>query len=96
MEKYTSFADLKALAQALKSGKVIAFPTDTVFGLACIYDDEKEKQTLEKEIDKIYKRYSMKLNSKELKNKLIDTLLRKGYNYDDIKSVLISKENDNE
>ena len=61
-----------------------------------IYDDEKEKQTLEKEIDKIYKRYSMKLNSKELKNKLIDTLLRKGYNYDDIKSVLISKENDNE
>ena len=41
MEKYTSFADLKALAQALKSGKVIAFPTDTVFGLACIYDDEK-------------------------------------------------------
>ncbi|MBM6842130.1 RecX family transcriptional regulator [[Clostridium] spiroforme] len=61
-----------------------------------IYDDEKEKQTLEKEIDKIYKRYSMKLNSKELKNKLIDSLLRKGYNYDDIKSVLISKENDNE
>ena len=47
-------------------------------------------------IDKIYKRYSMKLNSKELKNKLIDSLLRKGYNYDDIKSVLISKENDNE
>ena len=41
MEKYTSFADLKALAQDLKSGKVIAFPTDTVFGLACIYDDEK-------------------------------------------------------
>lgn len=61
-----------------------------------IYDDEKEKRALEKEVDKLYKKYSTKLESKELRNKLIDTLLRKGYNYDDIKSVLISKENDNE
>lgn len=61
-----------------------------------VYDDEKEKYALEKDVDKIYKKYSKKLNSSELKNKLIDTLLRKGYNYDDIKNVLINKENDNE
>ena len=25
----------------LRSGKIVAFPTDTVFGLGCIYDDEE-------------------------------------------------------
>ena len=29
------------IAEALKNKKIIAFPTDTVFGLGCIYDEEK-------------------------------------------------------
>lgn len=60
------------------------------------YDDEKEKMALEKDVDKAIARYSKKLSGNELKNKLIDTLLRKGYNYDDIKDILIAKENDDE
>lgn len=60
------------------------------------YDDEKEKLALEKETTKALAKYSKKLSGSELRNKLIDTLLRKGYNYDDIKDILTSKENDNE
>jgi len=60
------------------------------------YDDEKEKLALEKETDKVIARYSKKLSGNELKNKLIDTLLRKGYNYDDIKDILTIKENNDE
>lgn len=60
------------------------------------YDDEKEKMALEKEATKAIAKYSKKLRGNELRNKLIDTLLRKGYNYDDIKDILTSKENDNE
>lgn len=38
--------DIKAIASALKKGDCIAFPTDTVFGLACVYDDEKAIQKI--------------------------------------------------
>ena len=41
-------------------------------------------------------KYSKKYSGKELKNKLIDTLLRKGYNYEDIKNILAAKEDENE
>lgn len=60
------------------------------------YDDEKEKIALEKDVDKAIARFSKKWSGNELKNKLIDTLLRKGYNYDDIKDILTIKENNNE
>ncbi len=33
--------DIAFIAEQLKAGKVIAFPTDTVYGLACVYDDEQ-------------------------------------------------------
>jgi L-threonylcarbamoyladenylate synthase len=33
--------DLEIAVSLLKSGKIIAFPTDTVYGLGCIYDDEE-------------------------------------------------------
>ena len=60
------------------------------------YDDEKEKMALEKDTNKAIAKYSKKYSGKELKNKLIDTLLRKGYNYEDIKNILIAKEDENE
>ena len=31
--------DLETIRDELLKGKIIAFPTDTVFGLACVYDD---------------------------------------------------------
>ncbi len=33
--------NIEEMGKCLNEGGVIAFPTDTVFGLACIYDDEK-------------------------------------------------------
>lgn len=60
------------------------------------YDDEKEKIALEKETNKAILKYSKKYSGKELRNKLIDTLLRKGYNYEDIKNILTAKEDENE
>ena len=33
---------------------------------------------------------------KDLRNKIIDTLLKKGYNYEDIKNILEVKENNDE
>ncbi len=61
-----------------------------------VYDDEKEKMALAKEANKVYLKYAKKLSDNELRNKLIDTLLRKGYNYDDIKDFLADKEKDDE
>ena len=31
--------EITTIAQQLRAGAIIAFPTDTVFGLACVYDD---------------------------------------------------------
>lgn len=39
--------DIKEVKDALLNGEIIAFPTDTVFGLACVYDDLKA-------IEKVY------------------------------------------
>lgn len=60
------------------------------------YDHEKEQQALEKDYYKAYNRYNRKLTDNELKNKIIDTLLKKGYNYEDIKHILEIKENNDE
>ena len=32
--------------EILKSGGLVAFPTDTVFGLACVSDDEVAKEKI--------------------------------------------------
>ncbi|MFR6487136.1 MAG: L-threonylcarbamoyladenylate synthase [Clostridium sp.] len=38
--------DVKEVAQYLKEGKVVAFPTDTVYGLGVIYENEEALQAL--------------------------------------------------
>ena len=38
--------DIETVANLLKEGKVVAFPTDTVYGLACIYDNEEALKAL--------------------------------------------------
>lgn len=43
--QYT-YKDVDIVAKALCEGKVIAFPTDTVFGLAVIYDNEAALENL--------------------------------------------------
>ena len=34
-------AEIEEIADLLRNGKLVAFPTDTVFGLACVYDNEE-------------------------------------------------------
>nr|WP_317999998.1 RecX family transcriptional regulator [uncultured Faecalibacillus sp.] len=60
------------------------------------YDLDKEKAALEKDYFKAHHRYEKKLKGKDLKNKIIDTLLKKGYNYEDIKNILEVKEKNDE
>ena len=38
--------DVKEVAELLKNGKVVAFPTDTVFGLGVIYENEEALRKL--------------------------------------------------
>lgn len=40
--------DIKQVVAVLKNGGIIAFPTDTVFGLGCIYDNEEAKNKIMK------------------------------------------------
>lgn len=44
--KYSK-ADLKIIAERLSKGDIIAFPTDTVFGLACVMDKDAIRKVYE-------------------------------------------------
>lgn len=39
--KQTEKEDLKAAGKVLKAGGIVAFPTDTVYGLGAVFDDEQ-------------------------------------------------------
>lgn len=49
--------DIKEVKDALLNSKIVAFPTDTVFGLACLYGDELAYQ-------KIYEAKNRSINKK--------------------------------
>ena len=52
------------------------------------FDYEKEHNALEKEFIKQKKKYSKKYDTNQLKEKIINNLLRKGYNCEDIKEIM--------
>ena len=52
------------------------------------FDDQQEQEALEKEFSRQKKKYSKRYQGTHLKEKIIDTLLRKGYNYEHIKELL--------
>ena len=52
------------------------------------FDYEKEHDALEKEYIKQKNKYLRKYEDKQLKEKIINSLLRKGYNYEDIKEIM--------
>ncbi|MDD8049463.1 MAG: RecX family transcriptional regulator [Thomasclavelia sp.] len=60
------------------------------------YNEEKEKIALDKEYNKMYARYIRKYNGKELKNKITDGLLKKGFNYDLIREKMNEGDFDDE
>lgn len=56
--------------------------------LAIERDDELEEELIYKELDKQYRKYSRKYEGYDLKQRLIQALMRKGFGFDDIKSAL--------
>lgn len=56
------------------------------------FDQEEEIAALNKDYDKLFTKYRRKVNNKELMNKVVDSLLKKGYNYEDIKIVIEERE----
>ncbi len=55
------------------------------------FSKEKEEKALQLEYEKQYEKWSRKLSGQQLDNKLIDVLLKKGYNYESIKQVIQQK-----
>lgn len=53
-------------------------------------DNNNDRQLLQKEFTKVYNRLQKKYQDYELKNKVIKTLMNKGFNYEDITSILVS------
>ncbi|WP_455683272.1 glycosyltransferase [Thomasclavelia sp.] len=86
----------KAMLKKIRDKLYIkGFTTETIEKALADYDfdfdDQKEQMALEKEFIKQKKKYQKKYQGNQLKEKIIDTLLRKGYNYEHIKE-LINKE----
>ena len=48
MTKDFTLKDLNVVAEEVKSGKVVAFPTDTVYGVGVRYDDESAIEAMKK------------------------------------------------
>ncbi|MGT2772093.1 recombination regulator RecX [Streptococcus marimammalium] len=61
----------------------IAFDTLTIEN-----DDENDATLIQKETEKQYRKYSRRYDGYELKQKLMQALVRKGFDYDRIKTVL--------
>lgn len=55
------------------------------------FEDEHTKMLLNKEYDRVYKRYSHKYEGNQLKNKVITFLLQKGYEYEGIVNMIEEK-----
>ncbi|MFI3069658.1 recombination regulator RecX [Streptococcus suis] len=56
--------------------------------LELVADEENEDALIAKELDKQYRKYSRKYEGYELKQRLIQALARKGYDFDRIQAVL--------
>lgn len=51
-------------------------------------DDEQEDTLIERDLEKLHRKYSRRYDGYELKQRLTQALMRKGYDYSDIKSHL--------
>ena len=83
----------KAMLKKIRDKLYIkGFTTETIERALADYDfdfdDQKEQTALEKEFIKQKKKYLKKYQGNRLKEKIIDTLLRKGYNYEHIKELI--------
>jgi Glycosyltransferase len=58
------------------------------------YSEKKEEEIMIHEYEKQINRYKKKLSGNTLEEKIIDVLLRKGYNYDSIKQIIKKQRGD--
>ena len=88
----TSFS-YKALLKKIRDKLYLkGFTSDTIERALNDYDFEfdaqKEHEALNKEFEKQKRKYQKRYEGAKLKEKIIDTLLKKGYNYEHIKELL--------
>ncbi|MGT2716034.1 recombination regulator RecX [Streptococcus respiraculi] len=78
----------KLLQSLLNKGFSYSQAQTAVHNLELESDDELEEQLIQKELDKQYRKYSRKYEGYELQQRLIQALMRKGYDYQQIKSTV--------
>ncbi|MGT2965504.1 recombination regulator RecX [Streptococcus acidominimus] len=78
----------KLLQTLLHKGFSYSQAQTAVQGLELEANEVIEEQLLEKELDKQYRKYSRKYDGYALQQRLIQALMRKGYDYQQIKSTL--------
>ncbi|MBF0777130.1 recombination regulator RecX [Streptococcus cuniculi] len=78
----------KLLQSLFNKGFTYSQAQTAVQNLELESDDELEDLLIQKELDKQYRKYSRKYEGYELCQRLTQALLRKGYDYQQIKSIL--------
>ncbi|WP_099810740.1 recombination regulator RecX [Streptococcus suis] len=91
--KYQAKLPLRALQDKLVQGLITKgfsyeLAKQSLGQLELVADEENEDALIAKELDKQYRKYSRKYEGYELKQRLIQALARKGYDFDRIQAVL--------
>ncbi|HEM6405606.1 TPA: recombination regulator RecX [Streptococcus suis] len=91
--KYQAKLPLRALQDKLVQGLITKgfsyeLAKQSLAQLDLTSDEENEVDLIAKELDKQYRKYSRKYEGYELKQRLIQALARKGYDFDRIQAVL--------
>ncbi|HEL1639856.1 TPA: recombination regulator RecX [Streptococcus suis] len=88
-EKLPQRALKDKLAQSLiAKGFEYGLAKQAITNLAIEADSEREEELIYQELDKQHRKYSKKYEGYELKQRLLQALARKGYDYDQSKSAL--------
>ncbi|HFI0468473.1 TPA: recombination regulator RecX [Streptococcus suis] len=93
LRKYQNKLPLRALQDKLIQGLIAKgfsyeLAKQSMTQLALASDEENEADLISKELDKQYRKYSRKYEGYELKQRLMQALARKGFDFDAIKSAL--------
>ncbi|HFI0214170.1 TPA: recombination regulator RecX [Streptococcus suis] len=93
LRKYQNKLPLRALQDKLVQGLMAKgfsyeLAKQTIGQLRFTSDEENEAELIAKELDKQYRKYSRKYEGYELKQRLMQALARKGFDFDTIKSAL--------
>ncbi|HFI0456190.1 TPA: recombination regulator RecX [Streptococcus suis] len=93
LRKYQNKLPLRALQDKLVQGLMAKgfsyeLAKQSIGRLELTSDEENEADLISKELDKQYRKYSRKYEGYELKQRLMQVLARKGFDFDTIKSAL--------